>query len=127
MRNMSYCRFYNTLSDLRDCYENLNEQIESEDEREARRKLIELCKRIAEEADEDTDEEDSTPAEYRVPAPFVYIPSVYTQEDLDNAITKGLKIEAIKAYRYLHKDDEVYVGLWQAKEAVEALMEAINA
>uniref|UniRef100_C5CJL4 Uncharacterized protein n=1 Tax=Variovorax paradoxus (strain S110) TaxID=543728 RepID=C5CJL4_VARPS len=43
MSNMSYCRFRNTLSDLRDCYENLDEAVSSDEESAARRRLIELC------------------------------------------------------------------------------------
>jgi len=27
MSNMSYCRFENTLADLRDCYENLDDNL----------------------------------------------------------------------------------------------------
>lgn len=49
--NMSYCRFENTLQDLRDCEEHLDEQVHnlSEDEQKAREKLVKLCKRIGEE------------------------------------------------------------------------------
>lgn len=49
MSNMSYCRFQNTLSDLRDCREHLDDSIEkmSDDEREARRILIRVCEYIA--------------------------------------------------------------------------------
>jgi hypothetical protein len=43
---MSYCRMRNTLEDLRDCYENMDE-VEHEDEKEARTRLVELCRRIA--------------------------------------------------------------------------------
>jgi len=52
MSNMSYCRFQNTLEDLEDCYENIHDEIdeeESESEYQARKELIELCKRIVEE------------------------------------------------------------------------------
>lgn len=47
MSNMSYCRFRNTLADLRDCAEHLNESLDLEEEEKARAKLIELCRRIA--------------------------------------------------------------------------------
>ena len=48
--NMSYCRFRNTLEDLKDCYFNLGEVQElSFEEERAREKLIELCCTIAEE------------------------------------------------------------------------------
>ena len=47
MSNMSYCRFRNTLSDLRDCYDAIDDDC-SEDEKEARLRLIRLCVDIAE-------------------------------------------------------------------------------
>lgn len=43
MANMSYCRFHNTLMDLEDCYEHLNDTDLSRDEENARARLIELC------------------------------------------------------------------------------------
>lgn len=53
MSNMSYCRFQNTLDDLRDCYVHIEElqRNDSSDitEVNAMKKLIELCKTIAEE------------------------------------------------------------------------------
>jgi hypothetical protein len=52
MPNMGYCRFYNTLSDLRDCARHLNEKVSSEEER-ARRELIKLCRSIAERTKQD--------------------------------------------------------------------------
>jgi hypothetical protein len=39
MPNMSYCRFQNTLQDLRDYYENM-------EEKKAKARLIKLCPRI---------------------------------------------------------------------------------
>lgn len=49
MANMSYCRFQNTLQDLRDCYYNLDDiEDMDEEELEARKQLIQLCKDIAE-------------------------------------------------------------------------------
>jgi len=48
MSNMSYCRFQNTLSDLRDCYRYIEEpETLSEDEKGAREALIEMCREIA--------------------------------------------------------------------------------
>jgi hypothetical protein len=47
MANMSYCRFQNTLGDLEDCVEHIEDELRSEDEREARKDLIALCLRIA--------------------------------------------------------------------------------
>jgi hypothetical protein len=45
MPNMSYCRFSNTLSDLRDCYNALLEDGKplSKEEEKAKDKLIDLC------------------------------------------------------------------------------------
>lgn len=50
--NMSYCRFYNTLQDLKDCYYNI-EDVEdmSLEEKRARKQLIEICMDIADNAD----------------------------------------------------------------------------
>ena len=45
--NMSYCRFENTVSDLRDCYNNMDSNDLSKSEFYARRHLIELCMSIA--------------------------------------------------------------------------------
>ena len=53
--NMSYCRFRNTLPDLSDCYDNWEEDLDKEDDREeyqARERLLKLCKRIADEYSE---------------------------------------------------------------------------
>jgi hypothetical protein len=57
MANMSYCRFENTLSDLRDCEEHLFDEDLSQDEDRARRRLVELCREIAEQADDPDYEE----------------------------------------------------------------------
>ena len=43
MPNMSYCRFQNTLRDLQDCFEHLDDIIEDEEELKAQEKLIKLC------------------------------------------------------------------------------------
>jgi hypothetical protein len=49
MGNMSYCRFQNTLGDLRDCEDALyNEEELSEEEETAKKDLIALCMNIAE-------------------------------------------------------------------------------
>ena len=47
MGNMSYCRFENTVSDLQDCYDAMDERDLSESETKARRRLIDLCVDIA--------------------------------------------------------------------------------
>lgn len=51
MSNMSYCRFQNTLQDLRDCFEHLQDDDLSYEERQAREKLIEYCFLIVEETE----------------------------------------------------------------------------
>lgn len=64
MANMSYCRFHNTLQDLNDCesaldaFINADENtITSSEERSKAKKLIELCKYIADSYEpEDIDE-----------------------------------------------------------------------
>lgn len=52
MTNMSYCRFRNTLEDLLDCEENLHNELGKE-EHHARKKLVEACQRIVDEAGKD--------------------------------------------------------------------------
>ena len=47
MGNMSYCRFRNTLEDLRDCKDFVENFDLSEEENKARMRLIEECKEIA--------------------------------------------------------------------------------
>lgn len=46
MANMSHCRFRNTLQDLRDCYDNMDEEL-SPEEAKAQNALLLLCARIA--------------------------------------------------------------------------------
>jgi len=45
MANMSYCRFENTFKDLLDCYRNM-ENVSSNNERNYREQLIQLCEYI---------------------------------------------------------------------------------
>lgn len=47
MANMSYCRFRNTLSDLRDCEDHMGTRVDDKHEDRARVELIKLCRRIA--------------------------------------------------------------------------------
>ncbi len=58
MSNMSYCRFQNTLADLRDCHEAMGDE-EGElsiAEQRARYSLLRLCFRIAGECCDDDGE-----------------------------------------------------------------------
>ena len=45
MANMSYCRFQNTVADLSDCYDHMEDEL-SDDEEKARQRLIKLCTQI---------------------------------------------------------------------------------
>lgn len=47
MANMGYCRFENTLADLHDCQEAMEDNDLSESEERCRRQLILLCCQIA--------------------------------------------------------------------------------
>lgn len=52
MANMSYCRFQNTLEDLRDCRDALNEMGDfekelSEEEAKAAKRLLKMCRSLA--------------------------------------------------------------------------------
>lgn len=49
MSNMGYCRFQNTLPDLRDCYDAMREGDDdlSPEEERSKERLIKLCKDIA--------------------------------------------------------------------------------
>ncbi len=46
MPNMGYCRFQNTLNDLRDCQEHLDDPDLSKEEHRARIRMYEICKEI---------------------------------------------------------------------------------
>ncbi len=48
MANMSYCRFENTLADLRDCYDNMDDPDLSEKEKVALARMLKLCHEIDE-------------------------------------------------------------------------------
>lgn len=54
--NMSYCRFQNTLKDLRDCYNHLHDKDMSDEEWKARQEIVELSKMIWEECDQGEDD-----------------------------------------------------------------------
>lgn len=48
MSNMGYCRFENTVNDLADCETHFGDTDLSHTERDARREMLEICKRILE-------------------------------------------------------------------------------
>lgn len=51
MANRSYCRFENTLEDLKGCAEHILDDDLSEEEAAARKRLIKTCREIAAEAE----------------------------------------------------------------------------
>lgn len=46
MSNMSYCRFQNTLKDLKTCQQHFDDQDLSDEEAQARKRIYEICKDI---------------------------------------------------------------------------------
>jgi len=52
MANMSYCRFQNTLLDLKDCLWHLDDKDLSQEEQDAKTALVDICKKIIEEDNE---------------------------------------------------------------------------
>ena len=57
MANMAYCRFRNTLADLQDCAAELDELDDlSTEEAKARESLLLLCKRIADDYEDEIQE-----------------------------------------------------------------------
>lgn len=57
MSNMSYCRFENTVTDLNDCYNHMHDLDLSSDEEAKKKELIDLCKEIACDFEDEEDEE----------------------------------------------------------------------
>ena len=51
MANMEYCRFENTLRDLQDCLDHINDDDLAVLEANARLELVEVCKQIVEESE----------------------------------------------------------------------------
>lgn len=47
MANMGYCRFVNTLGDLLDCEEHMDDEDISVEETKCRERLIKICQRIS--------------------------------------------------------------------------------
>jgi hypothetical protein len=43
MGNMGYCRFTNTVENLQDCYEHMDDDDLSKEEKKARKRLIRIC------------------------------------------------------------------------------------
>jgi hypothetical protein len=58
MSNMSYCRFQNTKTDLRDCVRNFW-SVSSEDEADARKRLVKYAKEIVELYDQNPEDVDN--------------------------------------------------------------------
>jgi hypothetical protein len=53
MGNMSYCRFENTMDDLRDCIRNIYREAENERDERSRQEMIALFMEVAEEFEGD--------------------------------------------------------------------------
>lgn len=53
MSNMGYCRFQNTVKDLRDCEQHLFDDDLDIEERRARRNLVRICIKIAKDIKEE--------------------------------------------------------------------------
>ena len=53
MGNMSYCRFENTINDLRDCLRHIAEDAENHRDEAARQEMLELFRSIGEDYDGD--------------------------------------------------------------------------
>ena len=53
MGNMSYCRFENTLADLKDCLRHIAEDAENHYDEAARQEMLELFRVIGEDYDGD--------------------------------------------------------------------------
>jgi len=48
MANMSHCRYRNTLEDLKACYDIMDDEPTSAEEKSAKMRLIKMCQEIAE-------------------------------------------------------------------------------
>jgi hypothetical protein len=57
MANMSYVRFTNTARDLKDCFDNMDDDELSESEEKARKRLIRLCVLIADNYGDELDQQ----------------------------------------------------------------------
>jgi plasmid stabilization system protein ParE len=55
---MSYCRFENTHDDLQDCADHIHDADLSKSEKRYRDRLVDLCREIAEEADQEEEQND---------------------------------------------------------------------
>ena len=53
MGNMSYCRFENTMNDLRDCLRHIAEDAENRRDEDSRQEMLELFRTIGEDYDGD--------------------------------------------------------------------------
>ena len=53
MGNMSYCRFENTMSDLRDCLDHIHKQCDNTYDESSRQEMIEMFNEITQDFDGD--------------------------------------------------------------------------
>jgi len=47
MANMPHCRFSNTITDLQDCYDHIDDDLRSDAEIRSYARLVKLCRQIA--------------------------------------------------------------------------------
>jgi hypothetical protein len=59
MSNTSYCRFQNTAQDLRDCYDNWDNEGLTEKEKRAQRKIFDICSMISRNYDRNLSKDDN--------------------------------------------------------------------
>ena len=57
MPNMKYCQFENTYHDLVNCYNDMQDEPESESEKRYRHRLLKLCREIVSEFEDELNEE----------------------------------------------------------------------
>jgi hypothetical protein len=115
MGNMSYCRFENTLEDLRDCYEAMGDELDDKREARCRLKLYDICHDIVTEFERENLIVDAP--EKRTPIK----PSGKLKEDCITYLKENRKIEAVKFYR-----EQTGLGLKESLNAVTQIQNEIE-
>jgi hypothetical protein len=115
MGNMSYCRFENTLEDLRDCYEAMGDDIDDKREARCRLKLYDVCRDIV----TDFERENLIVDEPVKREPIKS--SGNLKEDCITYLKENRKIEAVKFYR-----EQTGLGLKESLDAVNQIQNEIE-
>lgn len=110
MGNMSYCRFENTLADLRDCYEAMGDELDDKTEARCRLKLYDVCRDIV----TDFERENLIVDEPVKREPIKS--SGNLKEDCITYLKANRKIEAVKFYR-----EQTGLGLKESLDAVNQI------